>query len=843
MRTWLRGHRWGVRLGVVALVAMVALGSAVRPAPPAAAAASEPVPGDPGAPGGGGAADAGEGSGAQIDGTLWAACKVFTDILEYLPIDPRRPLDVTEWKIPPEVAANLFKTYLSNLRTAVEVAVGSSVLGRALGIGTPIEQYFAEQIRSWRPPSGKYAPDWYTGEIRNHLECELTQKVVAQKCDPVPRDVSVEGAFLPDRCWGTYPTNNYDLGYNQGSPLTRGVKDLWGVTANLLFSLAAGAIQVGLWLMGWAFSLDMRRYNVFALGVGRGYQNRIIGPFNLEHAAWLVLVGWAGFTTLRNRAGMAAGELAVSAVMVGVTGILMANAGDYLDDIWDRMDEASSAVLAAANDESPCEPTTDPHGCEDYVRATLAPTQRQIQEVFIEEPYDYLNWGEELEGNCAEARDHIVSIGPHGDDGWPRRHMERAGPECVDAARFNADPNSNRWWGAFLNLIAAGTVFVILALSSITLLLAKIMAAFLFAVMPFAAVAAIMPGGMRRLAWQWLGALVQSVLAVVGISVLFSTLLIGMRGILGVSEDFSLVERWLVIDIFILAAFAWRKSLIAGTQSAATTIADKLTRLTPGGANAGSVTAGLNIGASDQTLTRASRNIAMAGAAVAASPVTIGGPILAQRLRERRMGRMHYRNLQRHEHWKRGLHEPMYERTWRRVVPDAGAHPDGGSPDDGGGGPAPTPTPTPGPRPTPTPSQEPGGTRRRSVGKPSKPGPGAGKPRKGNGNPSGRRAARKAKAGPVLPLAPPPPAPPPRVPAQAPRPSPPRAPTVGPQWVMEERIVQTGRLPADVPGMQFRGSWGDGPEGKERVDLPHAVGRRDRARMLLGEHAARNWLQ
>jgi hypothetical protein len=836
LRAMAARHRWSLRLAGVALAVVVVVGPSVGTLAPAGAEPSTPR--SPAAP-------------AQtIEGELWAACTAFNDLLDVLPFDPRRPFDVSTLKTPPEQLGNIVRLVFNDLKTAVSVAVGESLLGRITGLGMTIEEWFVEQVKKWTPPSGKYAPQWYQHEITRYLECELVEKVVLQPCGPVPAAVSAPGTFLPERCWGTYPTAGYDLGYDQADPIRRPSRDLWGVTANLLFTFAKNAIRMGLFIMGWAFSIDMRDYDVFALTAHERYQVHLVLGLDLRHAAWLALVGWAGFTTLRNRGGRAAGELLVSVVMIGVCAAVMARPGFYLDEVWDVMDRGSDAVLAAADDRPSCEVLEEIHHrdfCGNYASTSLAPVQRQIQVAFIEQPYDYLNWGGNLTGACAEARNHIVSTGPHGDNGWPRRHMARAGDECRAAARFNASPSGDRWFGALLNLVAATLVFVMLLLSSLTLLLAKFMVAFLFALLPFAAVMAILPGGGRRAAFQWLGALVQGILAVIGISVLFSMLLLALDAVLGATGDFGLVERWLVVDIVVIAAYAGRRRIVAGTQAAASSLADKLTRMSPAGADVSRVNAGMALGGGDTAMRRLGNGTAIAvGSAVGAA-----GMVYAQRRREKRMAKLTYRNLKRVEHWKRGLHEPMYEHRMK-LVPDGGSgggFPTGGGGDDGGpspSGPPPTPIPT---RTGPRAISGGGGVRTRKGGKGR---PGQSKPSvKGR---AARRRARAARAGTgtrtaaprvaATTAAPAPrPAPAPARPsAPGPRPRhfspPPFAAPAGFRWEEDLEIVQTGRLPADVPGME-RGEWGGQFEGRQRQFAPGAVGRRDRARIALGRMAMR----
>ena len=666
-----------------------------------------------------------------IDPGLWAACRAFSDVLELMPFDPRRPLDISEWQLEnlsPVVVT--WKLTLKGLKHLIPLAAGELTNGL---IGTTLEEFFIQQFQEWRPPADKYAPDWYVNAIRRNLECELTDKDVTRPCGELPLAESVEGAFIPDHCWGTYPASNYDLGYNQGGPMQRGIHELWGVTANLLFTLAASAIQLGLWLLGWAFSFDIRDFDPFVLAVSDAYDARLVGPLGLEHAAWVVLIGWAAFNILRNRAGTAAGELLMSFVMVALAALLLGNLDGYLGGAWDTMDRGSNLVLAAGQDRPACDEIeqADPRSqaCDDQLRQTLAPVQKDIHRTFIEEPYDYLNWGSRLETpECRAVRDQIVSIGPHGDDGWPRRHMERAAAaaedagntaaarECRDAAMFNAKPSSTRWIGALLNLVMSGIVFVLLALSSVTLLLSKFLVALCFALAPLAAVFAIAPGGGRRIAWQWLGAVAQGILAVLGISLLLSLLLVAMRAVLAATADVGVVERLVVGDLLVIAAFAGRKRIVAGTQSAAASLATKLSGLTPAGAAAGPVSAGMDLTSADARMGR-----------MVTAPAKLAGKIIAQRARERRSWHNIVKARRRGDRMAGVMHKTYYS--------DAPGGSNGPGPRGGYGDPPSSTDPDPGPDPGAAAPTGPGGGGGGGGGVRG----GVGGPRGGAGAAGGRR--------------------------------------------------------------------------------------------------------
>ncbi len=727
-------------LAAVIVVATVGFVAASGGAQPAAAAPGGPQP----------ALDAGRAAAPgddEIPFAVWNVCRAVNGLQDMVPFDPTRPFDFDEWSfrdaLPPVIAMKLALKGVEGLMTLLKIAIGTVTGGR---FGTTPWEFFVGELQKWTPPEGKYAPEWYLHAIKSDRECMLIEADVHRGCGDLPSIEPIEDAFIPDHCWGTYPANNFDLGYDESFGLTAGLlDDLWGITANLLFTMAATAIQLGLWLLGWAFSFNVRKFDPIVLGISHAYNTRIVGALELKHVAWVVLIGWAGFAILRRRAGSAASELLTSVVLIALTAGLMGNLDGYLSGAWDTMDRGSNLVFAASADKAPCDPTpgSSPSGeaCAEQRRAFLAPAQKSIQQVFIEDTYDYLNWGGSFATErCRTARNQIVSAGPHGDSGWPRRHMERAAAaaekagdtaaaeECRAAAKFNADPRSERWIGALLNLVMASFVFFLLLASSVTLLAAKFLVAVCFMLAPLAAVFAIAPGGGRRLAWQWVGAVVQGIAAVLGVSLVLSLLLLAMQAMFTAMADVSLIERLMIGNLLVIAGMAGRRRIVAGTQAAASTVATKLSGFTAAGAAAGPVSAGMDLASTDARMRR-----------MVTAPATLGGKIIAQRARERRSWHNIIKARRRGDRMAAVAHKTYYS-----DVP-GGSH--GPGPRGGYGdvepppGPGPGPGPEPGAEPGPEPDPADGTT---AASPPGSAGKGGRRARQGRR--SGRRRARSGSS-------------------------------------------------------------------------------------------------
>ncbi|HEU0170106.1 MAG TPA: hypothetical protein VFR26_01610 [Acidimicrobiales bacterium] len=447
---------------------------------------------------------------------------------------------------------------------------------------------------------------------------------------------AVEG-LLPEDCWGAQLTGKYDIGYDGGSRLSFG-RRITGWWTDLFFNLGKGGVQLSLWAVDWAFDFDLSKYDHIAILIGDGYSTNITkNPgFHLYDFAWLMLVAWCGIAALRGRGTMAAGEIAVSIIMVLLSMQLMAHRGDYMTTVWDVMDNASVDLLVAGQGK-------DPAGNDRDISQVVDDVQKRIHTVFVEQPYDYLNWGHILEDNpsrtndCADTRNLIVAFGPHESDPWPREQMRAAG--CNDEADFNELPTTQRLLGAVFSMVASLVVAFVLLAVSLTVVVAKFVALALFAVAPFAALTAILPGSSRRLTWLWATTLVQAVVAMIGMSLLLSLLLLGIHHLLDENIRVGLAERFFVMNLAVLAVALARRRMLAGGQAAAGRFTDNLTNVRLGGG--GAAWAGPT-GSAGANLLNIDRGLMFAGWAAGSAVVAgtaAGGRSIAQRGRERRAWR------------------------------------------------------------------------------------------------------------------------------------------------------------------------------------------------------------
>jgi hypothetical protein len=387
-----------------------------------------------------------------------------------------------------------------------------------------------------------------------------------------PSCAAAEAGVVPDDCWGRFPSSHYDIGCDEGAWNNVGRKVYCALT-DMAFQLARTLTTTALWLVGWAFGLDLHsRLGSFATSVAGRLERDLIGPLGLLHFVWLYAVAWAALQAMRGRVTMAGGELLLSVVVAALSGFVLANPAGYLAGVFDTMHSASSAVLAAGTGQ-PLEPARD--------GAVLRPVQAEVHRAFVEEPYDHLNWGHSLDGACAEARNRALETGPHGSDNEPRDLMREAG--CVEEADFNHDPTGARMFGAVLTSVAACTVVVLLGLMAMTLAVAQVLTIVLFGLAPLALLGGILPGAGREVLWRWLTALLRSVLAVVGMSFVLAVLLMTVTAILEGTQPMGLVERFALLNTVVVAMFVVRKRILSAGHGATAQLGQRLASHRVGG--------------------------------------------------------------------------------------------------------------------------------------------------------------------------------------------------------------------------------------------------------------------
>lgn len=426
-----------------------------------------------------------------------------------------------------------------------------------------------------------YTPTVTADDVElNPVEAALLNEIIGEgelsnPCDPAAEGAGDAASIVPDDCWGRFPSSHYDIGCDEGA-WNHISRKVYCTFTDLSFQGGRSSTAIALWLVEWAYGFGV--YDQLggpAIDMAETYETELIGPIGLGHVAWLYAVSWAAITALRGRLTMAGGELVTSILLAALAGVLLANAAGYLRGTFDTMGTVSGALLATGTGQPPPE---DP----DDANAVLGPLQAQIHQAFVEDPYDYLNWGgTDMPPACLAMRDRILATGPHGNSDGPREAMHVAG--CEVQADFNHDPNGTRLFGAVLTFGAAVVMVVLVAMVALTIVVAQVVLVILFALVPFAALVAVLPGAGRELAWRWAAALVRVVLAVIGMSFVLSLLLLTVRALLETSTGVGLIERFALVNMVVLAMFVARRRIISAGHNLASSMGQRLAARRAGG--------------------------------------------------------------------------------------------------------------------------------------------------------------------------------------------------------------------------------------------------------------------
>jgi hypothetical protein len=212
--------------------------------------------------------------------------------------------------------------------------------------------------------------------------------------------------------------------------------------------------------------------------------------------------------------------------------------------------------------------------------AAVAPLTSQIQDSFVQKPYELLEWGTPVPATCVAHRDAVLAAGPGGDRNALVAGMNQAG--CVALYRFNRDPSTERLGVAVLVLVAAGILVLSLSLVAGSVVLAQVVAVGLIALTPFAGLAAALPGAGRLVTWYWATALVRALTTIVVMSVFLTFLLLASNALLISTRGDSLLVQMATLNLVAVLGISLRHRLAQSGRRAVTGIGRRLEAARPG---------------------------------------------------------------------------------------------------------------------------------------------------------------------------------------------------------------------------------------------------------------------
>lgn len=398
----------------------------------------------------------------------------------------------------------------------------------------------------------------------------LMQTVIPQPPCPQPADPATSGQL------SAYPISSYTIDYDEGG-FTAVSRKAVGSLTEMTFATDRWVVGIGVWLVGWAFSFGFaNRLAAPMAAVAGRYQNAFFVP--LLGFALLTTAAYGGIQIFRGRVGRGVGEFALSLVLVSsFASWLLANPQGFLNGSFRFTAGLAGSVASVA---LPPVPPGCPAPSGSYalpqLQAAVGPLTGQVENAFVRQPYELLEWGTIVPPACRQEAEAVLAAGSGGDRTQIVSVMDT--PPCTALYTFNRQPSTDRLGVAVLVLAASVTLMVSLGLIAGTVILAQLVAVMLIALMPFAALAAALPGAGRSVLWLWGTAFVRALATIVVMAAFLTFLLLVGDALLASGQGQSLLVQMAVLNLVAVLGFSLRKRLLAAGRSTVDRAGRRLTR-------------------------------------------------------------------------------------------------------------------------------------------------------------------------------------------------------------------------------------------------------------------------
>ena len=386
-----------------------------------------------------------------------------------------------------------------------------------------------------------------------------------------------------------YPLSAYTIDYDEGG-FTAVSRKAVGTMTELTFSTVRWVVGVGVWLVQWAFSFGFadRLAAPMAAVAGR-YQSAFVVP--LLGTALLISAAYGAVQIFRGRVGRGVGEFALSLLLVAVFATwLLSDPRAFLNAAFRITAElaGSVATVGLGPAGSPAGgPVGGTVGCGapagsyaiPRLDAAVAPLTGQIEQAFVRQPYELLEWGTPVPAPCRGAADAVLAASPGGDRDQIVTAMDT--PGCASLYRFNRDPSSERLAVAILVLAASAILMASLGAVAGSVVMAQVVAVALIGLMPFAALAAALPGSGRSVMWHWGTALARALATIVVMAGFLTFLLLAGDALLQSGQSQSLLVRMAMLNMVALLGFSLRRRLLRAGHRATERVGRRLGQAPP----------------------------------------------------------------------------------------------------------------------------------------------------------------------------------------------------------------------------------------------------------------------
>ncbi|MYB08770.1 MAG: hypothetical protein F4Y28_02165 [Acidimicrobiia bacterium] len=395
------------------------------------------------------------------------------------------------------------------------------------------------------------------------------------------------------------PITSYNI-YFDGGGLFSVHRKFLGQAITWTWGLGIVALRFATWAFDWV--AEGRLSDVIQavpVLVADTLNTTLVHGLRLREAALTSLAIATGWSVVRGRHALAAGNAAFAIVAMAVCGVILANFDGYYNGAQHTKDQLVGAVLEGAHQNTP--------GGSDTVALTSP-----LMDSVVHRPWQRLNFGRELQGPCeiaVGAKTLHRAAGPG--DHYPRKQIKKCDPDGPLLDAFNRVPTMDRLFGGTAVLVGHLALAFLILSTALLALSSELLLAGAFGFLPVVAAAVAFPGG-RRLVEGWVSMLLKGIVGLAA-GVLFLRLAVEvLDAISAANADLGMLDLFAVMVIVAIAAIKLRKSLPEAASKISGSIGAKLS-------TAGSTSGG-------------GGGAALAGAGGAAAGLLAGGYLSAQLL-------------------------------------------------------------------------------------------------------------------------------------------------------------------------------------------------------------------
>ena len=336
--------------------------------------------------------------------------------------------------------------------------------------------------------------------------------------------------------------SKYDIGADSG-----GIFD-W----SMVQGLTHGAFEVNTWvvsasalILSWGFDFTVVAALADAIGaIGFSLYGSTVDLIDL---GFFIALAYAGYHVLWKRLQQGLSELLITMVLFGLMLFFQFDSPQgYSGLVSGGLGGASEIgcdLAAQALGDGSGDRQTTASGCgQDSV---VGPALAWVHELYVDRPYDAINWGGPIPEQCLAARDLIlrggewngetIAGGPWGDDDKPRWLMGQAG--CEAQADFNHEPTMERFGLAAVALGGSFTGLFLITLVGIGLLASQLVFAWRVGFLSLAFISAMLPGDGRVQFWELVKSLVKTLFTIVGLYIALVFYLLVARAMFDVGAE------------------------------------------------------------------------------------------------------------------------------------------------------------------------------------------------------------------------------------------------------------------------------------------------------------------